>query len=402
MNKDFEIIKRGTAEIIEEEELKEKLKRKNLIVKAGFDPTAPDLHLGHTVLLWKLRDFQDLGHTVYFVVGDFTARIGDPSGRNKVRPPLSEEEVKENAKTYTEQAFKILDPEKTVVVFNSSWLSKLGTEGLIKLCGKYTVARMLERDDFKKRFENNIPIYIHEFIYPLLQGYDSVAIKADVELGGTDQKFNLLVGRDLQREFGQEPQVCITMPILEGLDGVRKMSKSYKNYIGILEPPEVQFGKVMSIPDELMWKYFNLVTRISEEKIRELKEGVEKGIYHPMEVKKFLARTIVSMFHSEKDALEAQRYFEKVFSKKELPENIPEITVSLDMVGGKKEVSLAYLIKVIGFAPSTSEARRIIRGGGVKINGEKILDEKYIVDLSKGEFILQVGKKKFGKIIPKI
>ena len=402
MNKDFEIIKRGTAEIIEEEELKEKLKRKNLIVKAGFDPTAPDLHLGHTVLLWKLRDFQDLGHTVYFVVGDFTARIGDPSGRNKVRPPLSEEEVRKNAQTYTEQAFKILDPKKTVAVFNSSWLSKLGTEGLIKLCGKYTVARMLERDDFKKRFENNIPIYIHEFIYPLLQGYDSVAIKADVELGGTDQKFNLLVGRDLQREFGQEPQVCITMPILEGLDGVRKMSKSYKNYIGILEPPEVQFGKVMSIPDELMWKYFNLVTRIPEEKIRELKEGVEKGIYHPMEVKKFLARTIVSMFHSEKDALEAQRYFEKVFSKKELPENIPEITVSLDMVGGKKEVSLAYLIKVIGFAPSTSEARRIIRGGGVKINGEKILDEKYIVDLSKGEFILQVGKKKFGKIIPKI
>ena len=402
MNKDFEIIKRGTVEIIEEEELKEKLKRKNLIVKAGFDPTAPDLHLGHTVLLWKLRDFQDLGHTVYFVVGDFTAKIGDPSGRNKVRPPLSEEEVRKNAQTYTKQAFKILDPEKTVVVFNSSWLSKLGTEGLIKLCGKYTVARMLERDDFKKRFENNIPIYIHEFIYPLLQGYDSVAIKADVELGGTDQKFNLLVGRDLQREFGQEPQVCITMPILEGLDGVRKMSKSYKNYIGILEPPEVQFGKVMSIPDELMWKYFNLVTRVPEEKIRELKEGVEKGIYHPMEVKKFLARTIVSMFHSEKDALEAQKYFEKVFSKKELPENIPEITVSLDMVGGKKEVSLAYLIKLIGFAPSTSEARRIIRGGGVKINGEKISDEKYVVDLSKGEFILQVGKKKFGKIIPKI
>jgi len=402
MNKDFEIIKRGTVEIIEEEELKEKLKRKNLIVKAGFDPTAPDLHLGHTVLLWKLRDFQDLGHTVYFVVGDFTAKIGDPSGRNKVRPPLSEEEVRKNAQTYTKQAFKILDPEKTVVVFNSSWLSKLGTEGLIKLCGKYTVARMLERDDFKKRFENNIPIYIHEFIYPLLQGYDSVAIKADVELGGTDQKFNLLVGRDLQREFGQEPQVCITMPILEGLDGIRKMSKSYKNYIGILEPPEVQFGKVMSIPDELMWKYFNLVTRVPEEKIRELKEGVEKGIYHPMEVKKFLARTIVSMFHSEKDALEAQKYFEKVFSKKELPENIPEITVSLDMVGGKKEVSLAYLIKLIGFAPSTSEARRIIRGGGVKINGEKISDEKYVVDLSKGEFILQVGKKKFGKIIPKI
>ncbi len=403
IQKAFEIIKRGTSEVIEENELLEKLKKKKtLIVKAGFDPTAPDLHLGHTVLLWKLRDFQELGHTVYFIVGDFTAKIGDPSGRNKVRPPLSEEEVKENAKTYTQQAFKILDPNKTKVLFNSTWLSKLGSEGLIKLCGKYTVARMLERDDFKKRFEAGIPIYIHEFIYPLLQGYDSVAINADVELGGTDQKFNLLVGRHLQREFGQEPQVCITMPILEGLDGVKKMSKSYKNYIGILEPPETQFGKVMSIPDELMWKYFELVTRISEEKIKELKEGVESGKYHPMEVKKFLARTIVSLFHGEDAAKEAQKYFEKVFSKKELPENIPEISVDLNMTGGRKEVSLAYLIKLIGFAPSTSEAKRIIKGGGVKINGEKILDDKYIVDLSKGEFILQVGKKKFGKIIPKI
>jgi tyrosyl-tRNA synthetase len=276
------LIKKGVSEIIEEEDLFKKLKEgRPLRVKAGFDPTAPDLHLGHTVLLQKLRQFQQLGHEVYFVIGDFTAMIGDPTGRSETRPPLSREEVLENAKTYEHQVFKILDPEKTNIVFNSTWLSGLGTEGIIKLAGKYTVARMLERDDFSKRFKEGVPIYIHELIYPLLQGYDSVFLKADVELGGTDQKFNLLVGRDLQRTFGQEPQVCITLPLLVGLDGVRKMSKSYQNYVAIQEEPENMFGKIMSISDDLMWDYYTLLTDYTEKEIEDFKKNL-----HPMEAKK--------------------------------------------------------------------------------------------------------------------
>ncbi|TCK05392.1 tyrosine--tRNA ligase [Phorcysia thermohydrogeniphila] len=391
------IIKRGTAEIIGEEELLEKLKSgKVLRVKAGFDPTAPDLHLGHTVLLWKLRDFQELGHKVYFLIGDFTAMIGDPTGKSETRPPLSREEVLKNAETYAQQVFKILDPEKTVVVFNSEWLGKLSATDLIKLSSKYTVARMLERDDFAKRFKEGRPIHIHEFIYPLLQGYDSVELKADVELGGTDQKFNLLIGRHLQREFGQEEQVCIMMPILEGLDGVQKMSKSLGNYIGILEPPEEQFGKVMRISDELMWRYYRLVTRIPEEEIAEMEKAVQEGKLHPMEAKKRLAETIVKTFHGEEAARKAREHFERVFSKRELPENIPEPKITVT----ENPIWLPKLLKLVGLVSSTSEGRRQIRGGGVRIDGEKILDENFKVDLLEKEFVLQVGKRRFARIKP--
>jgi len=317
----LKLIKQGTVEIIEEEELLKKLKEgRPLRIKAGFDPTAPDLHLGHTVLLQKLRQFQQLGHEVYFVIGDFTAMIGDPTGRSETRPPLSREEVLENAKTYEHQVFKVLIPEKTNIVFNSSWLSSLGTEGIIRLAGQYTVARMLERDDFSKRFKEGIPIYIHEFLYPLLQGYDSVFLRADVELGGTDQKFNLLVGRDLQRAYGQEPQVCITLPLLVGLDGVRKMSKSYGNYIGITERPEDMFGKVMSISDDLMWDYYLLLTDYTQEEIEDFKKNL-----HPMDAKKRLAHYIVSRYHSKEEADRALEFFERTFSKREFPQDAPVI-----------------------------------------------------------------------------
>lgn len=393
----LEIIKRGTVEIINEEELVEKLKKgRKLRVKAGFDPTAPDLHLGHTVLLWKLRDFQELGHEVYFLIGDFTAMIGDPTGKNETRPPLSREQVLKNAETYSQQVFRILDPEKTVVVFNSEWLGSMSAADLIRLASKYTVARMLERDDFEKRFREGRPIHIHEFIYPLLQGYDSVQLKADVELGGTDQKFNLLMGRHLQREFGQEEQVCITMPILEGLDGVHKMSKSLGNYIGILEPPEEQFGKVMRISDELMWRYFRLVTRIPEEEIDRLEREVKEGKFHPMEAKKFLAETIVKTFHGEEAARRAREHFERVFSRRELPPEIPEPKIRIS----ENPVWLPKLLKIAGLVSSTSEGRRLIKGGGVRINGEKVTDEKAEVDVLKGELILQVGKRRFAKIKP--
>jgi len=393
----LKIIKRGTAEIIGEEELLEKLKRgRPLRVKAGFDPTAPDLHLGHTVLPWKLRDFQELGHAVYFLIGDFTAMIGDPTGKSETRPPLSREEVLKNAETYAQQVFKILDPEKTVVVFNSEWLGKLSATDLIRLSSKYTVARMLERDDFAKRFKEGRPIHIHEFIYPLLQGYDSVELKADVELGGTDQKFNLLIGRHLQREFGQEEQTCIMMPILEGLDGVQKMSKSLGNYIGILEPPEEQFGKVMRISDGLMWRYYRLVTRIPEEEIAEMEKAVQEGKLHPMEVKKRLAETIVKTFHGEEAAKRAREHFERVFSKRELPESIPEPQITVT----ENPIWLPKLLKIVGLVPSTSEGRRQIRGGGVRIDGEKILDENFKVDLLEKEFVLQVGKRRFARIKP--
>jgi tyrosyl-tRNA synthetase (EC 6.1.1.1) len=385
------IIKRGTVEIIEEEELLKKLKEgRPLRVKAGFDPTAPDLHLGHTVLLQKLRQFQQLGHEVYFVIGDFTAMIGDPTGRSETRPPLSREEVLENAKTYEHQVFKILDPEKTNIVFNSTWLSELGTEGIIKLAGKYTVARMLERDDFSKRFKEGIPIYIHEFIYPLLQGYDSVFLKADVELGGTDQKFNLLVGRDLQRAFGQEPQVCITLPLLVGLDGVRKMSKSYQNYIAIQEEPESMFGKIMSISDDLMWEYYTLLTDYTEEEIENFKKNL-----HPMEAKKRLAHYIVERFHGKEQADRALEFFVKTFSEREFPEDAPIIEVPY----GLKRRAYELLFE-LGIESSKNSARRVVEGGGLRINGAKVEDPNQEIEI-KEELRLQVGKKRFYRVVPK-
>lgn len=385
------IIKRGVVEIIEEEELLKKLKEgRPLRVKAGFDPTAPDLHLGHTVLLEKLRQFQQLGHEVYFVIGDFTAMIGDPTGRSETRPPLSREEVLENAKTYEHQVFKILDPEKTNIVFNSTWLSELGTDGIIKLAGKYTVARMLERDDFSKRFKEGISIYIHEFIYPLLQGYDSVFLKADVELGGTDQKFNLLVGRDLQRAFGQEPQVCITLPLLVGLDGVRKMSKSYQNYVAIQEEPESMFGKIMSISDDLMWDYYTLLTDYTEEEIEDFKKNL-----HPMEAKKKLAHFIVERFHGKEQADKALEFFVKTFSQREFPEEAPIIEVPY---GLKKR---AYeLLFELGIESSKNSARRVVEGGGLRINGAKMEDPNQEIEI-KEELRLQVGKKRFYRVVPK-
>jgi tyrosyl-tRNA synthetase (EC 6.1.1.1) len=385
------IIKRGTVEIIEEEELLKKLKEgRPLRVKAGFDPTAPDLHLGHTVLLQKLRQFQQLGHEVYFVIGDFTAMIGDPTGRSETRPPLSREEVLENAKTYEHQVFKILDPEKTNIVFNSTWLSELGTEGIIKLAGKYTVARMLERDDFSKRFKEGIPIYIHEFIYPLLQGYDSVFLKADVELGGTDQKFNLLVGRDLQRAFGQEPQVCITLPLLVGLDGVRKMSKSYQNYIAIQEEPESMFGKIMSISDDLMWEYYTLLTDYTEEEVENFKKNL-----HPMEAKKKLAHFIVERFHGKEQADKALEFFVKTFSEREFPEDAPIIEVP----HGLKRRAYELLFE-LGIESSKNSARRVVEGGGLRINGTKVEDPNQEIEI-KEELRLQVGKKRFYRVVPK-
>jgi len=385
------IIKRGVVEVIEEEELLKKLKEgRPLRVKAGFDPTAPDLHLGHTVLLQKLRQFQQLGHEVYFVIGDFTAMIGDPTGRSETRPPLSREEVLENAKTYEHQVFKILDPEKTNIVFNSTWLSGLGTEGIIKLAGKYTVARMLERDDFSKRFREGIPIYIHEFIYPLLQGYDSVFLKADVELGGTDQKFNLLVGRDLQKAFGQEPQVCITLPLLVGLDGVRKMSKSYQNYVAIQEEPESMFGKIMSISDDLMWDYYTLLTDYTEEEIEDFKKNL-----HPMDAKKKLAHFIVERFHGKEQADRALEFFVKTFSEREFPEDAPIIEVPY----GLKRRAYELLFE-LGIESSKNSARRVVEGGGLRINGAKMDDPNQEIEI-KEELRLQVGKKRFYRVVPK-
>lgn len=385
------IIKRGVSEIIEEEDLFKKLKEgRPLRIKAGFDPTAPDLHLGHTVLLQKLRQFQQLGHEVYFVIGDFTAMIGDPTGRSETRPPLSREEVLENAKTYEHQVFKILDPEKTNIVFNSTWLSGLGTEGIIKLAGKYTVARMLERDDFSKRFREGVPIYIHEFIYPLLQGYDSVFLKADVELGGTDQKFNLLVGRDLQRAFGQEPQVCITLPLLVGLDGVRKMSKSYQNYVAIQEEPESMFGKIMSISDDLMWDYYTLLTDYTEEEIEDFKKNL-----HPMDAKKKLAHFIVERFHGKEQADKALEFFVKTFSEREFPEDAPIIEVPY----GLKRRAYELLFE-LGIESSKNSARRVVEGGGLRINGAKVEDPNQEIEI-KEELRLQVGKKRFYRVVPK-
>ena len=395
MNKreQLEIIKRGTDEILIESELIEKLKKGvPLKIKAGFDPTAPDLHLGHAVLLNKLRQFQDLGHEVYFLIGDFTGMIGDPTGKNVTRPPLSEDDVKENAKTYSDQVFKILDKSKTQIVFNSKWLNDLGAAGVVKLASTHTVARMLERDDFAKRYKANQSISIHEFLYPLLQGYDSVALKADIEIGGTDQKFNLLMGRELQKHFDQIPQCILTMPLLEGLDGVQKMSKSSKNYIGINEPPEIVFAKLLSLSDDLMWRYIDLLSLGSLEHIRSWKKRVDDG-ENPKNIKVEFAKEIVGRLYDEKAAQNAEDNFD-LRAKGDIPEDIEEHSLSTIEIDG---VNIPQLLKKIGLVSSTSEAIRLIKGGGIKINGDKIVDTKFITSKGSG-FTIQVGKRKFAKI----
>ena len=389
----LELLKRGTDEILTVEDLKKKLStKKKLVVKAGFDPTAPDLHLGHTVLINKLRHFQDLGHRVIFLIGDFTGMIGDPSGKNKTRPTLSAEEIKKNAKTYEKQVFKILKKEQTEVRFNSEWCSKLGAEGLIRLASNYNVARMLERDDFSKRYKSNQSIAVHEFLYPLVQGYDSVHLEADVECGGTDQKFNLLVGRELQRAYEQEPQVVITVPILEGLDGVNKMSKSLNNYVGVDEAPEDMFGKIMSISDELMWRWFELLSFKSNDEIKSLKKAAASG-ENPRDIKFLLAIEIVDRFHAEGDGEKCKENFLQRFQKGKLPENIEEI--SLDIEGSS--ILLTNLLKESGLTASVSESSRMIKQGAVKIDQEKVTDLK--LEITKNtDAIYQVGKRKIMRI----
>jgi tyrosyl-tRNA synthetase len=386
------LIKRGADELLIEQELVEKLKKgAPLRVKAGFDPTAPDLHLGHTVLLNKLRQFQELGHQVLFLIGDFTGMIGDPTGKSATRPPLTSEQVQENAKSYAEQVFKILKPEQTEVVFNSKWLSDLGAAGMLKLAASHTVARMLERDDFSKRYKANQPIAIHEFLYPLLQGYDSVALKADVEIGGTDQKFNLLMGRELQKQAGQNQQCVLTMPLLEGLDGVNKMSKSLGNYIGVAEPATAIFSKIMSISDELMWRYIELLSFESLEKIAQWKAEVAAGA-NPRNIKVTFAQEIVTRFHSQQAAEQALEDFQ-LRSKGGIPDNVPEINLTIE----GETIGIAQLLKMAGLVESTSEAMRAIQQGGVKLDSEKVEDKN--LQLNKGVTVVaQVGKRKFAKI----
>ena len=390
---DLAIIKRGADEILLEEGLLEKLKtNKPLIVKAGFDPTAPDLHLGHTVLINKLRQFQDLGHDIHFLIGDFTGMIGDPTGKNVTRQPLTEAQVLENAKTYKEQVFKILDEEKTTVVFNSQWMGNMNAADLIQLASNQTVARMLERDDFSKRYSTGQPIAIHEFLYPLIQGYDSVALKADVELGGTDQKFNLLMGRELQKSHGQTPQIVLTMPILEGLDGVQKMSKSLNNYIGVSDSPDDMFGKIMSISDDLMWRYFELLSFRPMAEIEQFKTDIEEGC-NPRDIKFLLAKEIIARFHNEADADKAQQNFIDRFKKGKIPDDIDEF----DMQSTEGCLGIAYIIKDSGMTSSTGEAIRMIRQGAVKIEGEKVTDTKLMVKANTTK-VYQVGKRKFAKV----
>jgi tyrosyl-tRNA synthetase len=386
------IIKRGADELLIEAELLEKLKKgQPLRIKAGFDPTAPDLHLGHTVLINKLRQFQDLGHQVLFLIGDFTGMIGDPTGKSATRPPLTAEQVAENAKSYTAQVFKILKPEQTEVVFNSKWLSELGAAGMLKLAASHTVARMLERDDFSKRYKSNQPIAIHEFLYPLLQGYDSVALKADVELGGTDQKFNLLMGRELQKQAGMAQQCVLTMPLLEGLDGVNKMSKSLGNYIGIAEAPEVIFAKIMSISDELMWRYIELLSFASLEAIAKWKADVAAG-QNPRDIKVQFAQEIVARFHSAADAEKALTDFQ-TRAKGGIPDDVPEVSLTIE----GDSIGIAQLLKMAGLVESTSEAYRAMEQGGVKIDSEKVSDRQ--LQLVKGQSVVaQVGKRKFANV----
>ncbi|RRS09399.1 tyrosine--tRNA ligase [Pseudoalteromonas sp. J010] len=390
----FAEISRGAEEILLQDELKEKLKSgKKLRIKAGFDPTAPDLHLGHTVLINKMKTFQDLGHEVIFLIGDFTGMIGDPTGKNVTRKPLTREDVLANAETYKEQVFKILDPAKTTVAFNSEWMEKLGTAGMIKLAARQTVARMLERDDFKKRYANGQAIAIHEFLYPLVQGWDSVALEADVELGGTDQRFNLLMGRELQKDEGQKPQTVLMMPLLEGTDGVQKMSKSLGNYIGITDAPNDMFGKVMSISDDLMWRYYELLSAKTLDDIAALKEEVMGG-RNPRDIKIEFAKEMIARFHSEADAEAAHQDFIKRFQKNALPDEIPEVTITIE----GESTFITNLLKEAGLVASTSEAMRMIKQGAVKLNGEdKITDTK--LEVAKGSCeIYQVGKRKFAKV----
>ncbi len=386
-------IARGAEEILLQEELKTRLESGRVLrVKAGFDPTAPDLHLGHTVLLNKLRQFQDLGHECIFLIGDFTGMIGDPTGKSATRPPLSRDEVIENARTYEQQIYKILDPEKTLVMFNSSWMSEMRAADLIQLAARHTVARMLEREDFHKRYANGQPIAIHEFLYPLIQGYDSVALRADVELGGTDQKFNLLVGRELQRHYGQAPQVVLTMPLLEGLDGVQKMSKSLGNYVGIDEPPEEMFGKLMSISDELMWRYFELLSFRPVGEIERLRLAVSQEGMNPRDAKFELAGEIVGRFHGPEAARRAREAFIARFQQGALPDELPEVELS-----APEGLPIANLLKAAGLTASTSEALRLIRQGAVRIDGERLEDPKRLIAAGT-EHVYQVGKRRFARV----
>jgi tyrosyl-tRNA synthetase len=389
----LKLIKRGSDELLLESELLERLKCGRLLrIKAGFDPTAPDLHLGHTVLINKLRNFQDLGHKVMFLIGDFTGMIGDPTGKNTTRPPLSREQILDNAKTYQDQVFKILDPEKTEICFNSTWFEPLGASGMIRLAALHTVARMLERDDFSKRYRSGQPIAIHEFLYPLCQGYDSVAMKADIELGGTDQKFNLLVGRELQKHYGQAPQCVLMMPLLEGLDGVNKMSKSLGNYIGINEPPREIFGKLMSVSDELMWRYFDLLSFRSDPEVSGFKNEIASG-RNPRDVKVLLAQEIVSRFYGQGAAVDALTDFESRFRQGGIPDELPDVTLD----GSGKPMAIAQVLKQAGLTASTSEALRMIEQGGVKVDSTKIEDKGLLLD-PPGPFVLQVGKRKFARV----
>ncbi len=391
----LEEIRRGVVEIVPEAELKQKLLRslrtgQPLRVKLGLDPTAPDIHLGHTVVLNKLRQFQDLGHEIHLIIGDFTGLIGDPSGKSETRKQLTEEQIKTNARTYQEQIFKVLQADKTIVHYNSEWLMPLDLAQVLQLAGKYTVARMLERDDFEKRYKEGLPIGVHEFMYPLMQGYDSVVLKADVELGGTDQKFNLLVGRHLLREYGYEPQVALMMPILEGTDGVQKMSKSLGNYIGVNDNPNEMFGKTMSIPDQLICRYFELLTRVPLEEIKAMDEGMQKGALNPRDAKVRLAREIITMYHNADEALKAEERFKLVFSQNEIPQDIPQVTIA------SCEVWLPKFLADNALTVSTSEGRRSISQGAVRLNGEKIETESILL---KGEMVIQVGKRKFLRVL---
>ena len=394
---EIEIIKRGAVDLISENDLRAKLKKarvekRPLRVKLGLDPTAPDLHLGHTVVLQKLKQFQDLGHTAIFLIGDFTGMIGDPTGRIETRPALTKEELLQNAETYKKQVFKILDPEKTEVRFNSEWFEAMNAADMIRLCAQYTMARMMEREDFRNRYQTNLPISIHEFLYPLVQGYDSVALKADVELGGHDQIFNLYVGRDIQKAYGQESQVIVTVPLLEGTDGVNKMSKSYGNYVGIDEPPDVIFGKLMSISDELMLKYYELLSDITLDGLKTLKDGIKSGSIHPRETKVKFAKEIIARFHNGAAAEAAHDNFERMFRDKEIPEDKEVVK----MKRGDVEKWLPKLLLNIGLVPSTTEGKRMIDQGGVTINGAKITKE----DIPAGdELVIKVGKRKFKKVV---
>ena len=396
LDEQLDFLAKGTVDLIERNDLKAKLQRgKPLTVKVGFDPTAPDIHLGHTVVIRKMRHFQQLGHRVIFLVGDFTGMIGDPTGKKATRPALSTEEILQNAETYKEQVFKILDPVKTEIRFNAEWLGALGAEGMVRLAAKYTLARILERDDFRKRFEAHQPIAIHELLYPLAQGYDSVALECDVEMGGTDQLFNLLVGRDLMREYGLEPQVVITMPLLEGLDGGEKMSKSLDNYIGINEEPGEIFGKVMSISDDLMWKYYTLCTDLTPAEIARLKGEVESGALHPMQAKRDLAKSIIADFHDAAAAENADAAFRRVFSERQAPAEIEEKVLP----ASGEPMLLAKVIAATGLAATNKEAKRLIAQGGVLVDDMKIEDSRHAINAAAGKsYLLKVGKRRFARV----